>query len=131
MIQFMVTLSCIPHNSTSTKILNLLRFLRLSGSVVTRRLLSQEAAIRIPQVSGRSGVFHAGTGRPRPLLAFFLWARWVGVLLRHTPIGRVGVHFVFLLGLELELIQTQMAQKPMLRAEVGMRVRCANKASAE
>jgi len=33
--------------------------------------------------------------------------------------------------LELELIQTQMAQKPMLRAEVGMRVRCANKASAE
>jgi hypothetical protein len=33
--------------------------------------------------------------------------------------------------LELELIQTEMAQKPMLRAEVGMRVRCANKASAE
>ena len=33
--------------------------------------------------------------------------------------------------LELELIQTQMTQKPMLRAEVGMRVRCANKASAE
>jgi aspartate carbamoyltransferase catalytic subunit len=33
--------------------------------------------------------------------------------------------------LELELIQTQMAQKPMLRAEVGMRVRCAIKASAE
>ena len=32
---------------------------------------------------------------------------------------------------ELELIQTQMTQKPMLRAEVGMRVRCANKASAE
>ena len=26
--------------------------------------------------------------------------------------------------LELELIQTQMTQKPMLRAEVGMRVRC-------
>ena len=36
-----------------------------------------------------------------------------------------------LVELELELIQTQMAQKPMLRAEVGMRVRCANKASAE
>ena len=35
------------------------------------------------------------------------------------------------LEVELELIQTQMAQKPMLRAEVGMRVRCANKASAE
>jgi len=33
--------------------------------------------------------------------------------------------------LELELIQTQMTQKPMLRAEAGMRVRCANKASAE
>ena len=37
----------------------------------------------------------------------------------------------FLEDTELELIQTQMAQKPMLRAEVGMRVRCANKASAE
>ena len=37
----------------------------------------------------------------------------------------------FVVELELELIQTQMAQKPMLRAEVGMRVRCANKASAE
>jgi len=33
--------------------------------------------------------------------------------------------------LELELIQTQMAQKPMLRAEVGMRVLCANNTSAE
>ena len=33
--------------------------------------------------------------------------------------------------LELELIQTKMTQKPMLRAELGMRVRCANKASAE
>ena len=33
--------------------------------------------------------------------------------------------------LELEPIQTQMTQKPVLRAEVGMRVRCANKASAE
>jgi len=35
------------------------------------------------------------------------------------------------LELELELIQTQMAQKPMQRAEVGMRVRCANNSSAE
>ena len=33
--------------------------------------------------------------------------------------------------LELDLIQTQMKQKPMLRAEVGMRVHCANRASAE
>ena len=43
-------------------------------------------------------------------------------------------NFVFWLDnieLELELIQTQMAQKQMLRAEVRMRVRCANKASAE
>jgi hypothetical protein len=40
-------------------------------------------------------------------------------------------HRLCKLELELELIQTQMAQKPMLRAEVGMRVRCANKASAE
>ena len=42
--------------------------------------------------------------------------------------GRMRMYHV---ELELELIQTQMAQKPMLRAEVGMRVRCANKASAE
>ena len=40
-------------------------------------------------------------------------------------------HLINELELELELIQTQMTQKPMLRAEVGMRVRCANKASAE
>jgi hypothetical protein len=33
--------------------------------------------------------------------------------------------------LELELIQSQMTQKPMLREEVGMRVRCANNSSAE
>ena len=33
--------------------------------------------------------------------------------------------------LELELIQTQMTQKPVLGAEMGIRVRCANKASAE
>ena len=31
--------------------------------------------------------------------------------------------------LELELIQTQMTQMPMLRAEGGMRVRCAKQAS--
>jgi len=43
----------------------------------------------------------------------------------------VTFHALQLPELELELIQTQMAQKPMLRAEVGMRVRCANKASAE
>jgi hypothetical protein len=41
------------------------------------------------------------------------------------------LHEVMCFELEFELIQTQMAQKPMLRAEVGMRVRCANKASAE
>jgi len=35
------------------------------------------------------------------------------------------------LELELELIQTQITQKPMLRAEVGMRVRCAKQASIE
>ena len=62
-------------------------------------------------------------------------------------IGLGGLRALFLLGknegnlppfpscfsfvIELELIQTQMTQKPMLWAEVGMRVRCANKASAE
>ena len=48
-----------------------------------------------------------------------------------TPLFRPGHAAPGILVLELELIQTQMAQKPMLRAEVGMRVRCANKASAE
>jgi len=43
-----------------------------------------------------------------------------------NPLGHTRVA-----AFELELIQTQMAQKPMLRAEVGMSVRCANKASAE
>jgi len=56
--------------------------------------------------------------------------------LKFCPVGASdGLSKMFvpwaLLELELELIQTQMAQKPMLRAEVGMRVRCANKASAE
>ena len=49
-----------------------------------------------------------------------------GVILAHPPSSTKGGTV-----LELELIQTQLAQKPMLRAEVGMRVRCANKASAE
>ena len=48
---------------------------------------------------------------------------------RRCPCGLFAELFDFVL-LELELIQTQMAQKPMLRAEVGMRVRCANKARA-
>ena len=43
----------------------------------------------------------------------------------------IGIRATWPAQLELELIQTQMAQKPMLRAEVGMRVRCADKASAE
>ena len=51
------------------------------------------------------------------------------VLAYHTPF--LSGFYVLLLELELELIQTQMTQKPMLRAEVGMRVRCANKTSAE
>jgi len=51
-----------------------------------------------------------------------------GTRLRH--LGLFSVCFGGL-ELELELIQTQMTQKPMLRAEVGMRVRCANRASAE
>ena len=49
-----------------------------------------------------------------------------GPVLTYLPISVRGS-----VELELELIQTQMAQKTMLRAEVGMRVRCANKASAE
>ena len=47
------------------------------------------------------------------------------------PFSNITIIIITFHGLELELIQTQMTQKPMLRAEVGMRVRCANKASAE
>jgi len=61
------------------------------------------------------------------------------VILTHAPFLVFAFpfpHLIFVLlsafhELELELILTQMTQKPMLRAEVGMRVRCANKASAE
>jgi len=43
-----------------------------------------------------------------------------------------AMYYIFVMSLlELEPIHTQIAQKPVLRAEVGMRVRCANKASAE
>ena len=51
--------------------------------------------------------------------------------LRPYPYHTYYRTYLYPLELELELIQTQMAQKPMLRADVGMRVRCANKASAE
>ena len=47
-----------------------------------------------------------------------------------SSMGLAGAGGGFPVTRELKLIQTQMAQKPMLRAEVGMRVRCANKASA-
>ena len=57
------------------------------------------------------------------LIEFALY--WASLILLRAMKLRVKLE------LELELIQTQMAQKPMLRAEVGMRVRCANKASAE
>jgi len=55
---------------------------------------------------------------------------WYDIKVRRLLTAR-ALQEVYELELELELIQTQMAQKPMLRAEVGMRVRCANKSSAE
>jgi hypothetical protein len=62
------------------------------------------------------------------------WQRLDSIRL-YSPIGnkhqQKAKSSVLMNLLELELIQTQMAQKPMLRAEVGMRVRCANNASAE
>jgi len=45
-----------------------------------------------------TGCLFSGDRAPTPNLVLFLWAGWVGVLLRHSPNGRVGVHFVFLLG---------------------------------
>ena len=42
-----------------------------------------------------TGCLFSGDRAPTPNLVFFLWAGWVGVLLRHSPNGRVGVHFVF------------------------------------
>jgi len=73
--------------------------------------------------------------RPRLHRAVFYFAnyavsKWVFREFRLFFVASEGLWF-YILELELELIQTQMAQKPMLRAEVGMRVRCANKASAE
>jgi hypothetical protein len=62
-----------------------------------------------------------------------VWAiRNIYILKKHVQLYFIAV-FCISVGISelLELIQTQMAQKPMLRAEVGMRVRCANKASAE
>ena len=97
-VRFMVALGCIPHNSKSTTILNLLHLACRNGSVVPISVQGLEVGDRTQQISGCPGVFYAGTGRPRTLLAFFLWAGWVGVLLRHLPNGRVGVHFGFLLG---------------------------------
>jgi hypothetical protein len=64
----------------------------------------------------------------KPIPAISLWA------LEIVGNGRGALYYIAdrPMSIELlELIQTQMAQKPMLRAEVGMRVRCANKASAE
>jgi len=59
---------------------------------------------------------------------FIFWPEEEGHTNNDVPLKSTSSTMV---QLELELIQTQMAQKPMLRAEVGMRVRCANKASAE
>ena len=91
------------------------------SSVCSSRFSSSSSllvlALRLTAVSGGSlaqlpYAVHAATPALRPRLSF-----------------RTLLHAGIVL--ELELIQTQMAQKPMLRAEVGMRVRCANKASAE
>ena len=41
-----------------------------------------------------------------------------GLACRERPVNPKGL-------LEIELIRTQMTQKPVLRAEVGIRVRCA------
>ena len=72
---------------------------------------------------GRTGVSsYTGEGRH---LGGIIGIPWPGSDIFTASCTNAGVE------LELELIQTQMAQKPMLRAEVGMRVRCANKASAE
>ena len=49
-----------------------------------------------------------------------------------TSNRKSGVQWIYACDVtRIELIQTQIAQKPMLRAEVGMRVRCANNTSAE
>ena len=53
------------------------------------------------------------------------------LLLNQPALALICATHTRIQGLELELIQTQMTQKPMLRAEVGMRVRCAKQASIE
>ena len=63
--------------------------------------------------------------------SFELELELIQTQMTQKPMLRAEVGMRVCCELELELIQTQMTQKPMLRAEVGMRVRCANKASAE
>ena len=82
----------------------------------------------LPQ--GKKGLGRLGQ-REHLLSADLLLCKRREMLTRVTLHGSCLAAAWQLLELELELIQTQMAQKPMLRAEVGMRVRCANKASAE
>ena len=79
----------------------------------------------LPQ-QGIVSMFFSGAGR-QPISA----SPVIVLCIRINALLSAVFIFNSKLELELELIQTQMAQKPMLRAEVGMRVRCANKASAE
>ena len=65
------------------------------------------------------------------LLCIRVWCGFFTPTLYQIPLLRVQSHARSTIELELELIQTQMTQKPVLRAEIGMRVRCANTASAE
>ena len=51
-VRFMVALGCIPHNSKSTKILNLLLLARRSGSVVPIAVLGPEVGVRTPLFLG-------------------------------------------------------------------------------
>ena len=63
-VRFMVALGCIPHNSKSTKILNLLHLASSIGSVVPLTAMGQVVGVRTPPMSGCPGVSRGGTGRP-------------------------------------------------------------------
>ena len=87
-------------SSICNKYMNSQIALRVSKYHGVMTLLKWEVGTPASSPTGdrATGCLFSGDRAPTPNLVFFLWAGWVGVLLRHSPNGRVGVHFVFLLG---------------------------------
>jgi len=85
-------------SSICNKYMNSQIALRVSKYHGVMALLKWEPPASSPTGDRATGSLFSGDRAPTPNLVFFLWAGWVGVLLRHSPNGRVGVHFVFCSG---------------------------------